>query len=283
MGKKQIEKATYEVIGWVSFWDNYESCYAESYSEYKEQRSAVIDELRKNDYVFSYGAHNRHKGCVPLLNNGKAFREDWKRWSEIMSEAHSGVDYDYVEYGTNDSIKKLHHREIKYPYYGVDLSRLVPNGTVFEYPALVENTVAEEILSIERSKLIEILEGFYKRCNVPEMIGNLADDLFDKLKGDNGLAEVPDTIVAFERELVIKEDGSMAMAVFSEIVNCMEVCERSAKQIYNCFMDKYDLLCLVEAIMKKHLCYIRGDDIDRFFEKVKGIYGEHYFRIWGIE
>lgn len=59
-------------------------------------RNAIIDDIRKNGYIFSGWAHQECDGCTPVLNDGKMYSFSQRGWGGIMAEAyeHNGrMDY----------------------------------------------------------------------------------------------------------------------------------------------------------------------------------------------
>ena len=87
----------YRVVGWT----DYES------DEVPEthgcigfaERNAIIDEIRKNGYLFSGWEHQESWDCVPILNDGKKRTFSQRGWGGLMAEAYGHLgSYDYAAF-----------------------------------------------------------------------------------------------------------------------------------------------------------------------------------------
>ena len=125
----------YEVIGWTDY-DNkkYADFAYNDYDEYCAARLAIIEDIRKNKYMFSSDNHYYGVGCVPVLNNGMAFRCSGREWGAVMAEAwntpnNEGLGYAFWYLG-DFSVEDL--KKVKTPKSFVDDSKILPSGTVFD-------------------------------------------------------------------------------------------------------------------------------------------------------
>lgn len=71
------------VVGWVYYDEELEQGKGGWAS-----RNAIIDDIRKNGYMFSGWAHQEGYGCAPVLNDGKIYCYSQRGWGGIMAEAH---------------------------------------------------------------------------------------------------------------------------------------------------------------------------------------------------
>ena len=58
--------------------------------------NAIVDDVKKNGYLFSGFSHQEGYNCVPVLNDGKARRFTQRSWGGIIAEARGytgGMDY----------------------------------------------------------------------------------------------------------------------------------------------------------------------------------------------
>ena len=81
-----------KVIGWTSYDDNTYEAVEATNAIY----NAVLDEVVKNDYLFSGYHHQEYDYCCPVLNTGKRVLFSQRGFGGLMAEAHgyNGV-YDY--------------------------------------------------------------------------------------------------------------------------------------------------------------------------------------------
>ena len=130
----------YKVIGWTTFKNpQYNSFEGKNYEDYCYARLAVIEDIRKNGYAFCGDAHQYAKGCVAVLNNGKAFRcASQREWGALMAEAWDSPNDDgmsymiwYVDSFRADERPKRQQKS-KLPKPFVDKSKILPLETVFE-------------------------------------------------------------------------------------------------------------------------------------------------------
>lgn len=88
------------VIGWTYYNDNLpqgEHCWA--------SRSAIVDEIKKQGYLFSGATHQDGSYCAPVLNDGKIYRFSQRSWGDVMAEAHGCTGMmDYVKFAFAHSI-----------------------------------------------------------------------------------------------------------------------------------------------------------------------------------
>ena len=91
-------------------------------------RNAIIDDIRKNGYIFSGWAHQECDGCTPVLNDGKMYSFSQRGWGGIMAEAyeHNGrMDYAGFAFA-NDKDKEIRPKE------GYDKKDFVLEKDLFE-------------------------------------------------------------------------------------------------------------------------------------------------------
>ena len=82
------------VIGWTYYDDDLpqgENCWA--------ARNAVVDEIKKQGYLFSGWSHQECQNCAPVLNDGKIYCFSQRGWGDVMAEAHGYTNrMDYVKF-----------------------------------------------------------------------------------------------------------------------------------------------------------------------------------------
>ena len=95
----------YRVIGWTNYDD--ESVPDKAGCLGFAERNAIIDDIRKNGYLFSGWDHQEMWDCTPILNDGKKRCYSQRSWGGIMAEAYGDMgDYDYALYTFSESIKR---------------------------------------------------------------------------------------------------------------------------------------------------------------------------------
>lgn len=101
-------------------WDKYDGEKYPSFDdvdEYQEAEEIVIEEIKKNGYLFhGYYHQNGEHGC-PVFDNGKQFRTTFRAWGSIMQEAHPeliGGGNGYIIMAWDFHCKHLEHL-FKYP------------------------------------------------------------------------------------------------------------------------------------------------------------------------
>lgn len=113
-----------KVVGWT-----YYDCY-----DFQEGdggwavRMAVVDEIKKNGYLFSGWDHQESLYCAPVFNDGKMRRFSQRGFADIMAEAHGETGYmDYASY-----------------MFGLDPARCVkPKNHVTKHTVVAEKNLAE--------------------------------------------------------------------------------------------------------------------------------------------
>lgn len=78
-------------------------------------RSAIVDEIKKQGYLFSGASHQDCDYCVPVCNDGKMYRFSQRSWGDVMAEAHGYTGrMDYVKFAFARSIdyySEIHPKE----------------------------------------------------------------------------------------------------------------------------------------------------------------------------
>lgn len=77
------------VVGWTEY-DSFE--FKEGENSWAV-RMAVVDEIRKNGYLFSGYDHQERCNCAPVFNDGKMRRFSQRGFADMMAEAHGETDY----------------------------------------------------------------------------------------------------------------------------------------------------------------------------------------------
>lgn len=92
-------------------------------------RSAIVDDIKKNGYMFSGMAHQECLDCAPVLNDGKLYCYSQRGWGDIMAEAYDHTDYmSYALYAWDYRIKS---EEIR-PKGGFDYDGYIPESDLSE-------------------------------------------------------------------------------------------------------------------------------------------------------
>ena len=73
----------WRVVGWATYDDRIEEG-EESWAT----NNVIVDEIKKQGYLFSGWAHQEGYCCAPVLNDGKIRRFTQRGWGSIMAEAH---------------------------------------------------------------------------------------------------------------------------------------------------------------------------------------------------
>lgn len=83
------------VVGWTDY----------DYHEFKEgdvtwaARMALVDDIKKNGYLFSGWDHQECSNCAPVYNDGKMRRFSQRGFGDVMAEAHGETGYmAYAQY-----------------------------------------------------------------------------------------------------------------------------------------------------------------------------------------
>ncbi len=115
----------YKVIGWVSY-DEYGIEDADiSYAV----NAAIIDEIRKNRYMFSGYQHQEFCCCAPILNDGKRRCYSQRGWGHLMAEAYGDMAmYSYSVYSFFSNAGDEKFPESKF----LDLDNYVPETDLNE-------------------------------------------------------------------------------------------------------------------------------------------------------
>ena len=136
----------YRVIGWT-YYDSFDIKVSNKQIGFAE-RNAIIDEIRKHNYLFSGWHHQESwENCVPILNDGKARVYSQRGWGGVMAEAYGYMnDMDYASFTFRQSIDD---NKLVFPSEEYDMSEFIP-----EY---IENEcfdvdVSEELFDIASKK-----------------------------------------------------------------------------------------------------------------------------------
>lgn len=93
-------------------------------------RNAIVDEIKKQGYLFSGASHQDCDYCVPVCNDGKIYRFSQRNWGDVMAEAHGCMcRMDYVKFAFSYSID--YDSEIR-PKEQYDEDMLIPKGDLNE-------------------------------------------------------------------------------------------------------------------------------------------------------
>ncbi len=91
----------YEIIDWVG---GYDSVPPEGEVTFAK-RNRLIDEIRREGYLFSGEDHQDEYPCVPVFNDGTRYETSRRGWGRIMAEAYHRYGlYDYSLFTENFSI-----------------------------------------------------------------------------------------------------------------------------------------------------------------------------------
>lgn len=118
----------YRVVGWTDY-DGDDVPDAGSRIGYAE-RHAIIDEIKRNGYLFSGWEHQEGWRTVPVLNDGKKRCFSQRGWGGVMAEAHGCyAPYDYARFTFYESIDE---RRVKKPSTGFSPDSFTPEGELAE-------------------------------------------------------------------------------------------------------------------------------------------------------
>lgn len=95
----------YRVIGWTNYDDS--SIKTSNKPMGYAERNAIIDDIRKNKYLFTGWHHQESwKNCVPVLNDGEKREFSQRGWGSLMAEAYGYLgNYDYSLFTFQESIR----------------------------------------------------------------------------------------------------------------------------------------------------------------------------------
>lgn len=97
----------YRVVGWTGYDDI--SIEDSGNTIGFAERHAVIDDIKKNGYLFSGYDHQEMWDCAPVLNDGKKRCFSQRGWGGVMAEAHGyfgAYDYSLFAFGINEEYAK---------------------------------------------------------------------------------------------------------------------------------------------------------------------------------
>ena len=108
-------------------------------------RHAIIDEIKKNGYLFSGWAHQEGYGLAPVLNDGKMYCYSQRVWGGIMAEAHGYTGkMDYAKFAF-----MMESEKEKKPEVNFDPETFVPETDLNEKFDL---KVGKDTLDIAKAK-----------------------------------------------------------------------------------------------------------------------------------
>ena len=118
----------YRVVGWTDY-DGDDVPDSGSRIGYAE-RHAIIDEIKRNGYLFSGWEHHEGWRTVPVLNDGKKRCFSQRGWGGVMAEAYGCyAPYDYARFTFYESIDE---RTVKKPSTGFSPRSFTPEGELAE-------------------------------------------------------------------------------------------------------------------------------------------------------
>lgn len=116
----------YRVVGWTDY-ESDEVPEAHGCIGFAE-RNAIIDEIRKNGYLFSGWEHQESWDCVPILNDGKKRTFSQRGWGCLMAEAYGHLgSYDYAAFTFHPM------KNGKLPNDSFDIAEFVPETDLNEH------------------------------------------------------------------------------------------------------------------------------------------------------
>lgn len=158
-----------KVIGWTSYDDNTYEAVEATNAIY----NAVLDEVVKNDYLFSGYHHQEYDYCCPVLNTGKRVLFSQRGFGGLMAEAHgyNGI-YDYSLFAYPVDMDPKHFR---LPTQDVDESQIVSEKELFE---TFQIEVDKETYAIADIEEILVLRDYkdYRYLEVGDVIELLHKD-----------------------------------------------------------------------------------------------------------
>ncbi len=146
----------HKVVGWT-FYDNTEIISKNDAVTYAE-RNAIIDDIRKHQYLFS-GWHHQESlnGVVPILNDGKKRCFSQRTWGGIMAEAYGyNDDYAYASFSFNQSIL---NEKIKYASDDFNIYKFKAEIIQNEHFVINVSEALFDIAKISNPFYLEELEG----------------------------------------------------------------------------------------------------------------------------
>lgn len=85
----------YKIIDWVGGWDTFPPEGELTFAK----RNYLVDEIRRNGYLFPGEAHQEEAFCVPVFNDGTRYETTRRGWGRIMADAYERYGlYDYSFY-----------------------------------------------------------------------------------------------------------------------------------------------------------------------------------------
>ena len=210
----------WKVIGWT---------YYENYLVEDEESSdavvfAIIDEIKKNGYLFSGYDHQERFNCVPVMNDGKKRTFSQRTFGNIMAIAHGYTgryDYSLFSFGIREE------------------SLVIPNDSFNEYTFVPEKDMNEEFL-LNYSDISFVEEDGKKKIKIPDF-----ESLRYLDKGDTLIIKKDDVEYKYVAGFVIREKD-ISKEELEELESNLYILDRDSEE-YKLAEEKYN--SLKEVIM----------------------------------
>lgn len=181
----------WKVVGWT---------YYENYLVEDEDSSdavvyAIIDEIKKNGYLFSGYDHQERLYCVPVMNDGKKRTFSQRTFGNIMAIAHGYTgryDYSLFSFGINEE------------------ACVMPNDGFYEESFVPEKDINEEFV-LNYSDISFVEEDGKRKIKIPDF-----ESLRYLDKGDT---------------LIIKKDGVEYKFVAGFVIREKDISKKELREL----------------------------------------------------
>ena len=84
------------IVGWTNYDSEYPSMPFDE--TYDERMDLIVEEIKKNGYVFAGDHHQYISTGVPVFSDGTCYRASMRAWGGVMSEVYNGDSDGYMDY-----------------------------------------------------------------------------------------------------------------------------------------------------------------------------------------
>ena len=205
----------WKVVGWT---------YYENFSVEDEDSSdavvyAIIDEIKKNGYLFSGYDHQERFNCVPVMNDGKKRTFSQRTFGNIMAIAHGYTgryDYSLFSFGIKEE------------------SLVIPNDSFNEYTFVPEKDMNEEFV-LNYSDISFVEEDGKKKIKIPDF-----ESLRYLDKGDTLIIKKEDVEYKYIAGFVIREKD-ISKKELRELESDLYILDQDSEE-YKLAEEKYNSL-----------------------------------------
>jgi ASC-1-like (ASCH) protein len=155
----------YKIIGWTDYYDdNYPE--HENVTDYV--RHLIIDEIRKNGYLFGGDSHEDY---CPVLNDGTLVSFSWRGWGGVMAEAWNIDDSSGMAYMFAYMDELIKPTARKYPKDGVNRHLIVDKSALVEnFDFEIDDKLFSSLLQGERKINLHVSDEVRERIDMGDFV-----------------------------------------------------------------------------------------------------------------